>query len=238
MANIKEGAWRMQPFIDKGFTAKKLKIEEFKLWLQIKAIVNRTPPPPKSCKFFPKSRLIDYGWEWAVYKLPNKEQVVKVPVGIFPEVNKPEYLRNTEYAYHICKNYIKPFILETQFLRKKTKFGPINMIFQKKLPGKQYRYIEPKKLSPKLRKSLKNFGQSLLKILEKHDWMPDMNLYKKVVKGKRVWSIWNLMLESEEPRIFEFTAYYDVYRLYPERTVWQIKHTKKTWKKFLREISR
>ena len=111
------------------------------------------------------------------------------------------------------------------------------MMFQKRLSGEQYRYIEPQKLAPKLRKSLISLGQGLLKILEKHDWMPDMNLYKKKVEGKWVWSIWNLMLESEEPRVFDFTAYYDVFRLYPGRTAQEIEKKGDAWRRFLKELS-
>ncbi len=237
MASIKKGQWRMQSFVDKEVSLIKLRKEEFKLWLQIKSLVKNAPSPAQSCIFFPNSKLIDSGWEWAVYELANKNQVVKIPAGIFPEVNDLEYLKNTKYAYQVCRQFIKPFILKTTFERRKTKLGLINMLFQKKLPGKQYRYIEPKKLSSKLRKSLKGLGQGLLEILEKHDWMPDMNLYKKMAIGKSVWSIWNLMLEDEEPRIFDFTAYHDVYRLYPERTIREIKKKGDAWRKFLMEIS-
>lgn len=237
MASIKKGHWRMQPFLDKKFNSIKLKKEEFKLWRQINNLVKSASPPAQSCIFFPNSKLIGSGWEWVVYELANKNQVVKIPAGIFPEVNDSEYLKNTKHAYQVCRQFIEPFVVKTTFERRKTKAGLVNMLFQKKLPGKQYRYIEPKKLSPKLRKSLKNFGQGMLKILEKHDWMPDVNLYKKFVKSKRVWSIWNLMLENEEPRIFDFTAYHDIYRLYPERTKKAIKKKGGAWQKFLIEIS-
>lgn len=45
------------------------------------------------------------------------------------------------------------------------------------------------------------------------------------------------MLENEEPRIFDFTAYHDVYRLYPERAKKEIKKKGGAWQKFLIEIS-
>jgi len=238
MANIKKGQWRMQAHINKGVSLKELKKEESKLSQQIKNIVDNASSPPQTCKFFPGSKLIGYGWEWAVYKLPDKNHVVKIPAGIFPEVNDPRYLDNIKFAYQTCRQFIKPFILKTTFERRETDIGPVNMMFQKWLPDKQYRFIEPKKLSSKLRKSLKNFGQGLLKILEKHDWIPDLNLYKKVIKGKRVWSIWNLMLENEEPRIIDSIAYYDIFRLYPERTIQEIKIKGDAWRKFLEEISK
>jgi len=237
MASIKKGQWRMQAHIDRRLNLKELEKEEARLWKQIKDIVDNASPPPQICKFFPGSKLINYGWEWAIYELPKKNQVVKVPAGIFPEVNDPEYLENTEYAYRICREFIKPFVLETAFERRDTKVGPVNMMFQRRLPGEQFRFIEPQKISPKLRKLLKKLGQGLLRILQEHDWMPDMNLYQKRVNGKQVWSIWNLMLENEEPRIFDFTAYYDIYRLYPERTAKEIKIKGNAWRKFLKELS-
>lgn len=237
MASIKKGRWRMQSFIDQGLNPKELEKEESKLWQRIKEIADNAPPPPKSCQIFPGSKLIGYGWEWATYSLPNKNQVVKVPAGIFPEVNDPEYLNNTKYAYQVCRRFIKPFVLKTIFERQETEIGPINMMFQKRLLGEQFRFIEPQKLSPKLRRLLTNLGQGLLKILEEHDWMPDMNLYQKKIEGKQVWSIWNLMLENEEPKIFDFTAYYDVYRLYPERLTQEIERKGGAWRKFLEELS-
>lgn len=237
MASIKNGQWRMQPFIDKGFDSKELAKEESKLWQQIKKIVDNAPSPSQHYKFFSGSKLIDSGWEWAVYSLLNKNQVVKVPAEIFIEVNEPEYLDNTKYAYQVCRKFIKPFTIKTIFERRKTVMGPVNMIFQKRLSGQQYRYIEPQKIPPKLRKLLKNLGMGLLKILAKHDWMPDMNLHEKEINGRQVWSIWNLMLENEEPRIFDFTAYYDIFRLFPERTAQEIKIKGDAWRKFLKEIS-
>jgi len=237
MASIKKDKWRMQSFMDKGFSLEELEKEESKLWKQINKIVDETPRPLKTCDLFSVSKLIGHGWEWAVYSTSIKNQVVKVPAGIFLEVNNPEYLNNTEYAYRACQEFIAPFLAETTFERRETKVGPINMMFQKRLSGKQYCYIDPKELSLETKKSLIDLGQGLLEILKKHSWMPDVNLYKKELNGRQVWSIWNLMLENEEPRLIDFTAYYDVFRLYPERTKQEIKAKKDVWQEFLTEIS-
>lgn len=236
MANIRKGVWRLQKSINRGLNKKELEKEENKLWRKVKKQVKKATKPSPTFSFFPGSKLLDYGWEWAVYSLPDQKNVVKIPAGIFPEVNQPGYLTNTKVAYQACLEFLQPFVLKTKFERKQTPLGPINMIFQKKLPGKQYRYFEPKKISPELKKSLQKLGQGLLAILAKHDWMPDMNLYQKVVKGKKVWSIWNLILENNQPRIFDFTYYYDPFRLYPQRTKRAIKESTQRWQKLMKEL--
>lgn len=237
MASIKKNTWRMQSFIDQKLSVEKLKKEEHRLWNKIKSIIDNSSSPPDTCDFFPGSKLLGSGWEWAVYELPNTPKIVKVPAGIFPEVNNQEYLENTEFAYEGCKKYTRPFVVESFFERKKIMGEPVNLIFQKEINPELFRYIEPKKLPVKLKSLITDLGLGLLNILRKYDWMPDMNLYKKEYKGRKIWSIWNLSLEIKEPRIFDFTSYYDVFRLYPERTKKEIKIKGENWRKLLKELS-
>ena len=229
MASIRENDWRMQKFLNKGYGLARLMLETGKLRLKIEIRLRTAPPPPKTCKFFPGSKLIGYGWEWAIYGLPGKKKVVKIPAGVFLEVNESEYLENTKFAYEVCKKFLGQFVVESTFERRKG----INMIFQRKLLGKEHFKIDIRKISLKHRESLIFLSERLLKMLEKHQWIPDMNLEKK---GK-VWNIWNCMFEKEEPRIFDFTYYHDPFRLYPGRTKWEIKKKGGNWRKFLKELS-
>lgn len=229
MASIRENDWRMQRFLNKGYGPARLMLEEGKLWLKIKARLKTAPPPPKTCKLFPDSELIGFGWEWAVYSLPDEKKVVKVPAGIFLEVNEPEYLENTKFAFKACKEFLGQFVVESTFERRRG----VNMIFQKKLLGKEHFKIDIGEISLSRRKLLISLSEGLLKILQKYQWIPDMNLEKK----REVWNIWNCMLEKEEPRIFDFTYYYDPFRLYPKRAKMEIRGKGDNWRKFLKELS-
>jgi len=72
--------------------------------------------------------------------------------------------------------------------------------------------------------------------LKDHDWLPDMHLYPKKKKDQQGWNIWNLMIENDRPIIFDFTTYYDVFHLYPQRTEEEKKIKGKDWQNFLKEL--
>ncbi|MFV1916981.1 MAG: hypothetical protein ACC618_00620, partial [Patescibacteria group bacterium] len=94
----------------------------------------------------------------------------------------------------------------------------MNTIRQRKIKGKEIYFIDVDKINNKLKSSLITFSEGVLEILKKHDWKPDMHLLRKREDGKWVWNIWNMIIENNEPRIFDFTAYYDVFRLSSQRT--------------------
>lgn len=229
MASIRENDWRMQRFLDKGHGPIRLMLETGKLRLKIEIRLRTAPPPPKTCKFFPGSKLIGYGWEWAVYGLPGKKEVVKIPAGIFPEVNEPEYLENTKFAYEVCKKFLGQFVVESIFERRKG----INMIFQRRLLGKEPFKTGIEEIPRRRRELLISLSEELLKMLGKHQWIPNMTLEKR---GK-VWTVWNCMFEKEKPRMLDFTYYHDPFRLYPGRTKWEVKKKGDDWRKFLKELS-
>ncbi|MBM3208912.1 hypothetical protein FJZ40_01290 [Candidatus Shapirobacteria bacterium] len=236
MASIKKNKWRMQDSIDKKLSLGDLIREEEKLWKSIKKIADGSGSPSIHLKYFKGSKLLGYGWEWAVYEF-NKTEVIKVPAGIFPEVNNKDYFKNTNLAHNVCKKFLRDFVVESSFQRKKFDGNLINIIFQKKLNSKQCHSIVAKELPQILRRDLAKLGKGLLKMLSTWEWMPDMNLYEKSVGGKRLWNIWNLMLENGHPQIFDFTSYYDVFRLYPERTKQEVKTKGQNWEKFIKELS-
>lgn len=232
MGSIAQDRWRMQSFIDKGLSLEALEKEENKLWNTIERIARGALPPPQTCDIFPGSDLIRYSWEWAAYVLPNSNEVVKVPAGTFPEVNDPEYLENTRYAYEVLKKFVEPFLVETFFERIQN----VNVLRQRRIVGEEPEYIDPSQISVKSKKSLQGFVQSLIELLEQHQWLPDIHLWRRKVNSKRVWNIWNLIFEGEQPWLFDFTSYHDPFRLYPERTKSEVKKNRKLLQSFLKEI--
>lgn len=236
MASIKKGDWRLKELVDKNASLPRLAAVEHKLWKQIKKIADNGKKPPKTSKLFPGSHLIGHSWEWAVYELPSKIEVVKVPANVFLEVNEPEYLSNTKDAYEVCKKYLEPFVVKTSFKRINYDDKFINTIRQRKLKGKEIYFIDANKVDYKLKRSLITFSEGILEILEKHDWKPDMHLRRKIRGGKRGWNIWNMIVENNKPRIFDFTAYYDIFRLDPQRNKREVKIKGNNWQRFLKEL--
>lgn len=237
MASIKKNDWRLRNIIKKGFADKKLQKVEGELWKQIEGIANKAKTPPRENANFPGSELLGYGWEWAVYDLSSSKDVIKIPAGIFKEVCEEEYLENTEIAYEVCKKHLKGFVLDTNFKRIDIKGGRMNTISQKKIDGDEISFIDPIGLQTELKSNLVNMGEALLVMLKEEQWLPDFHLCRKEEGGKKGWNIWNLFVEKNRPIVFDFTVYYDVWRLYPQRTEEEIKIKGKNWQDFISELS-
>ena len=210
MASIKRDDWRLQDFIKKGFTEKDLQKAEGKLWKQIEGIANKVKIPPRESANFPRSKLLGYGLEWAVYELASSEDVVKIPAGIFKEVSEKKYLENVEIAYEVCKKYLKDLVIDTDFKRINTKDGKLNTIKQRKIMGDEISFIEPSNLKPDLKNLLTSMGEALLMMLKEKQWILDFHLWRREENGKKGWNIWNLFIEKDRPVVFDFTVYYDV----------------------------
>lgn len=234
MADISKNSWRLKSLLDKNLSKQEIEKSENDLWKKIEKIAENSPPPLNTLLDQPKSKLIGYGWEWATYSLPNlKNQVIKVPAGIFPEVNYPEYLKNTIAAHQVCQKFLKPYVARSSFVRKIISSVKTNVIYQEKLSGKHHFYFQPNLLSNKTKKHLVILGKNLLNLLSEQQWMPDLNIEKK----ENQTTIRNLKIKNGFPKVFDFTYYYDPFRLYPERTKWQVKHCYLTWKKLIKKLS-
>jgi len=207
MASVKKEDWRLQDFINKGLTEKDLQKAEGKLWKQIEGIANKAKIPPREGSNFPGSKLLGYGWEWAVYELASSEDVVKIPAGIFKEVSEKKYLENTEIAYEVCKKYLKDLVLDTDFKRIDTKDRKLNTIKQRKVNGDEISFVDPSNLKPDLRNLLIGMGEALSLMLKEEQWLPDFHLWRKEENGKKGWNIWNLFIEKNRPIVFDFTVY-------------------------------
>lgn len=237
MASIGKNDWRLQDYINREFSQKELQKTENELWKQIEKIAKEAKAPPNENVEFSSSKLLGYGWEWAVYGLPSSDRVLKVPAGIFKEVNEAEYLDNTRVAYKVCKKYLNDFVLDTNFKRIETKDGRLNTINQRKIKEDEISFVDPINIKSDLGRQLVNLGRALLVMLQEEQWLPDFHLWRKMENGKKGWNIWNLFIEKEKPVVFDFTVYYDVWRLYPQRTEEETKIKGKNWRDFISELS-
>jgi hypothetical protein len=80
---------------------------------------------------------------------------------------------------------------------------------------------------------LKDFGKRALTMLQEEDWLPDLDLKKE----NGVWVVRNMALDEENLQLFDFTAYYDAYRLDPKRAEEEIACHKGAWEDLLGELA-
>jgi hypothetical protein len=55
---------------------------------------------------------------------------------------------------------------------------------------------------------------TLLQFLKIHSWIPDIEI--RIEDEKLL--LRNILIQNNSPVIYDFSTYYDVFRLYPERT--------------------
>ena len=218
--NTKKGFYRLGKL---GSSQKDLEKIEGQFWKFILNYVNSK----KSRKVFKKYPFVNAGWEWSVFR-KDDQTVVKVPALIFPEVSNKQYLQNTEHAYQKILNYFPAsFLAKSKFSRVKS----INIVEQEDIKGKDSYLIGYNTKNQKLLSNLKIFLGSALKMLDDYEWLPDFDI-KRTRGGFR---LRNVVLEEKTfvPKIIDFTAYYDIYRLYPQRKAFEIASKRKMIQDFL-----
>ena len=208
---IKRDRWKMQSVMDQGAAGPELREAEKTLWKIAQTMESTAPEPPETHPLFPGARKIGYGYEWVAYLLPDGKTVAKVPRGVFPEIAEPGYLFAAKDTYDACKTFIPRFTADTEFERR----DDTNILFQEFLAGDRIRGLDPAKLSSQQRSSFRDFGEGLMKMLEQHDWSPDLWL-QRTEHG--LWHMINVITVGDAPILYDFTAVYDDYRLSPERT--------------------
>ncbi len=155
------------------------------------------------CRVFQSLPYLGSGWEWSAFK--NNDAVVKIPAGIFPETADSRYLENTKYNYSVIKRYVEHvFIAETEFL------GAVPSIRQQLLQ------CLPEKILFCTCDTSKwgSLFEQLLRLLEAEHWLPDLDI-RQSSDGFTIRSI--MMDATGTPKLMDFTAYFDVFRLYEER---------------------
>lgn len=164
-------------------------------------------------------KYVGSGWEWSVFL--DKNKIVKIPAGIFPEVNDIRYLNNTKTAHELILKYIpSKFVANTFFERK----NDINIINQEYVEGKDNFVIGYHTKNTVLLNNINELMNYLLTLLKEQSWLPDFDIRRK--KGGFV--LRNIIINKDFcPKIIDFTAYYDVFRLHPYRQKVEILAKKK-----------
>ncbi len=221
--NIKPGFYRLRGFQKPNVDIEKI---ESKFWEFISAMAFSKQPR----KIFKSYQFMDAGWEWSVFR-KDSQTVIKIPAGIFDEVNEKQYLTNTKLAYQKILDYFPAkFVAETTFERS----NGLNMMEQVLVEGKDNGRIGYNTKNLELLKNTKIFLKSALEMLDDYQWLPDFDI-RRSSKGFR---LRNVIIKSNLPKIIDFTAYYDVYRLYSQRTRQEVKDKRKRIVDFLSWISK
>ncbi len=221
--NIRIGFYRLEEFQKLGANLKQVESE---LWNFISRIAASRQPR----KVFKSYTFLNAGWEWSVF-LKDKKTVIKIPAEIFPEVNKELYLINTKFAYRkILEYFPAEFVAKTTF----TRVNGLNIQEQELIVGEHNEIIGHNTKKPQLLQNLESFLSSAIKMLDEYQWLPDFDI-QQIPKGFR---LRNVIIQSDLPKIIDFTAYYDIYRLYPKRTKEETKNKRKALVGFLHWVNK
>ncbi len=226
----------MEDLLTRGASEAELSSEINRLEKQFKSIAYKRPSPPQSLSYISGSKLIGSGWEWAAYSLPNEDEIIKVPSGAFKEVNTENYLEKTISSYNLCKEYLDKFILDSTFERIYTDKGLINTIRQSRLMGKEADLIDTETLSSKTKREFAELAFGVIRLIKQEGWAPDLYLREKIIDGKRFWKLNNVIIEGDKPTLFDFSSYFDQWRLYPDFTARNIVSETKLYTRFLEDL--
>lgn len=224
-ASIRPGFYRLRDYLD--LSGKEIKRVENQLWNFILEKAELVEPIRK----YKDYNFLNSGWEWSVF-VENDQTLIKVPAGIFPEVNTPKYLDNTKFAYQKILQYFSPnFVAKSKFRRE----DKTNIFKQEYIGGKDNSIVGFSTKDKILLKNINQFLDCSLDMLINFHWLPDFDI--KRTKGG--FTFRNIIIEKPThiPKIIDFTAYYDVYRLYPQREEFEIKEKARRIKDFKAWIS-
>lgn len=176
-------------------------------------------------KVNPKSRFGQYkylgaGWEWSVFK-KNDETVIKIPSGIFLEVNSSLYLQNTMKAYELfCHYFPSSYIAFSSFSR----VNGLNTIEQEYIEGINEFMLCTSETNINLFRHMQIITRGLIDFLDEQETIPDIG-FEKTQNGYRFFR--NILLDKNScPRLVDFTAYYDPFRIYPGKKLKKIELTR------------
>lgn len=148
---------------------------------------------------------VDSGWEWSVFR--DDKHVYKIPSGRFDEVSDPRYMLNAEINYLKILRYVdEKYVAKTQF--------HADFIQQEFIGARHTDTVDLRQVDPPTRKELICLFSSLLILLQREDWLPDLDIEPRngIVEMKN----W-LLDRSGTPKIIDFTSYCDVFRLSERR---------------------
>lgn len=155
---------------------------------------------------------INSGWEWSVFR-NGEHTVLKIPSGIFPEVNDSQYLENTSIAYQCISSYYPSEFIPRTIFKSVNHFNTIEQEF---IPGKEKIVVNARIQDASLMDCLHELLVDTLKIIKDVEWIPDINL-QKTADG---YCLENVRFDKNSGllKIIDFTHYFDRSRMYPEKT--------------------
>jgi hypothetical protein len=160
---------------------------------------------------------IGSGWEFSVFK--DGDSVYKIPSQKFSEVSSYIYFQNILRIYSLLKFYFKDQVLDTFFSFEHDNF----LIKQKFIPSIKDSIVidlhDIDKYSSQ-QYEFKRFLENNKKILEIYEWMPDIRLQ---LSGN-ILTINNVAMVKGKLYLYDFSSYYDLFRLYPERTRLEVRN--------------
>jgi hypothetical protein len=157
-------------------------------------------------------KYVGSGWEWSVFK-KDAQTVVKIPSGIFLEVNDPLYLENAAIAYRCITDYYPTeMIPRTVFKRVRN----VNQIEQEYIQGRENIEITSSTTDNGLLNGVDILLRCTLRLIKDIDWVPDFN-FEETHNG---YGIQNVIVERSSGllKIIDFTHYFDRSRMHPEKT--------------------
>lgn len=170
---------------------------------------------------------IGSGWEWSVFQ-KDESTVIKIPAGIFPEVNDEQYLENSQEAYEmVMKYYPNECIAQTKFQRS----GDENRIEQEFIESSYGETLPFTERNAELLAYIKKILVASLQMLEELQWMPDLWLQK----NEEGFELNNLIIQkgTNIPKIIDVTFYFDPFRMYPQKTEKEVALSKQNIQEFL-----
>lgn len=207
-ACIRKDYYRLQEFIQGKKEDESKKIEG-ELW----TYVWQTALSKKPCAQLENYKYLGSGWEWSAF-LDLDRKVIKVPAGIFPEVGTKEYFNNIMVAHDLIVKYFG-----TRFVAKTAFNYPY--LTQEYIEGKNNFVIGYNTQNIILLENLSKFLDQALSMIAKEEWLPDFDIKRQ----KGGFKLANVIIEKRSflPKIIDFSAYYDIYRMYPARTTMELK---------------
>lgn len=210
-ASIAPGFYRLKNFLD--LSTEEIEQVENNFWNFIVKKADSTKPRKK----FKNYKFLDFGWEWSIF-IKNDTTLLKIPAGLFPEVNTQKYLDNTKFAYQKILDHFPPeFVAKSKFQRK----NKLNIFEQEFVKGKNNFIVGYNTKNKVLLENVSKFLNCTLDMLKNFQWLPDFD----IKRAKGGFTFRNVIFEKHSyiPKIIDFTAYYDIYRMYPKRKEHEIK---------------
>lgn len=159
-----------------------------------RACEQRSNAPPTT--EFRGMKYIGSGWEYSVFD--DGQHVIKMPSNRFAEVNSTRYFANAQENYDLLRRYLgEEYLANTSF-----KDG---VICQEKINDSN-RVASPAQM--------KILCERLIRLLTEKLWLPDIEPQKHNFLQRPK----NFLIQQDgTPKLIDFTAYYDVFRLSPDR---------------------